>query len=198
MHLVNGKTTGAAYAFVKPPAGWQDMTHTAKLTASDGDTGDRFGGSLAISEGFVIVGAYADDDSGSASGSAYVFAKPPAGWADMAHTAKLRAGDGAEYDNFGHSVAASGSTVVVGAITDDFSDYTDVGSTYLFSFHDPAGDLDQNGVVDLHDAVYALQFLSGITPSATVSNDADINGDERIGLADLLYILRKLALGEQK
>ena len=52
---------GAAYVFAKPPGGWQDMTQTAKLTASDGQEGDYFGWSVAVSGNTVIAGAYADD-----------------------------------------------------------------------------------------------------------------------------------------
>jgi hypothetical protein len=45
-----------------------------KLTASDAATEDSFGRSVAISGNNIVVGAYFDDDNGSASGSAYIFA----------------------------------------------------------------------------------------------------------------------------
>ena len=45
----------------------------AKYLAPDGDAGDGFGWSVAIDTAAAVVGAYGDDDNGSASGSAYLF-----------------------------------------------------------------------------------------------------------------------------
>jgi FG-GAP repeat len=64
-----GSDSGSAYLF--------DITtgvQLAKITASDCAAGDRFGMSVAISCNTTIVGAYYDDDAGTDSGSAYVFA----------------------------------------------------------------------------------------------------------------------------
>jgi len=63
--------TGSAYMFVRSGVTW---TQQIKLTASDGAAGDYFGASVSVSGDYVIVGAYGDDDKGSISGSAYVFA----------------------------------------------------------------------------------------------------------------------------
>ena len=115
---------GSAYVFEKG-GGWASMTETAKLTASDGAAGDKFGGSVAIDGDTVVVGAYGDD---SYKGSAYVFEKG-GGWATTsAYDAKLTASDGADSDNFGSRVAIDGDTVVVGARGDD----GDQGSAYVF------------------------------------------------------------------
>lgn len=45
----------------------------ATLVASDGASGDGFGGGLAVSGGIAIVSAWLDDDNGENSGSAYLF-----------------------------------------------------------------------------------------------------------------------------
>ena len=47
-----------------------------KLTASDGDTNDVFGSSVSISSDgtTALISAVYDDDKGTNSGSAYVFA----------------------------------------------------------------------------------------------------------------------------
>ena len=116
---------GSAYVFVKPGTGWANATETAKLIASDGAAGDRFGYSVAISGDTVVAGAWGDD---SFQGSAYVFVKPGTGWANATETAKLIASDGAAHDLFGYSVAISGYTVVVGAPQDDSFQ----GSAYVF------------------------------------------------------------------
>lgn len=109
-----GEGTGSAYVFEKPAAGWNDMTQTVKLTASDGAAGDAFGSSVSISGDTIVVGAPGDDDNGSDSGSAYVFGKPVTGWTSMTQTAKLTASDGKGLDRFGSSVSIAGETVVVG------------------------------------------------------------------------------------
>ncbi len=127
----NGSNSGSAYVFVKPSTGWASATETAKLTASDGAAEDRFGSSVSVDGDTVVVGAYGDDDSGSDSGSAYVFLQPSAGWADATETAKLTASDGAGEDYFGRSVSVDEDTVVVGAWGDD-DNGPDSGSAYVF------------------------------------------------------------------
>ena len=70
-----GDGGGSAYVFVKPGGGWSvSSKENAKLTASDGAGSDYFGYSVAVSGDTIAVGAYRDDDNGSNSGSAYVFA----------------------------------------------------------------------------------------------------------------------------
>ena len=54
---------GAAYVFVKPANGWTNATENAKLTASDGQDGDAFGNSVAISGNTIAVGAIFASDS---------------------------------------------------------------------------------------------------------------------------------------
>ena len=49
---------GAAYVFTEPPGGWtQNMTETAKLTASDGQAWDLFGYSVSANNGVAAVGS---------------------------------------------------------------------------------------------------------------------------------------------
>jgi FG-GAP repeat/Prealbumin-like fold domain len=70
---------GAAYVFVKPAGGWASGTETAKLTASGGAAGDRFGESVPISSDTIVAGApYAHVSGHAYQGAAYVFARVPA------------------------------------------------------------------------------------------------------------------------
>ena len=111
--------SGAAYVFTKPGNAWATGTETAKLTASDGTSGDEFGISVAVSGNTIVIGAHLDDDKGDKSGSAYFFTKPINGnWATGTETAKIIDHDGAAEDHFGWSVAVDGSTAVVGAYGD--------------------------------------------------------------------------------
>ncbi len=128
----NGDRCGSAYVFEKPTTGWTTMTETAKLTSSDGAYADYFGTAVSISGSTIVVGTPYDDDNGSSSGSAYVFAKPTTGWATMTETAKLRASDGISSDFFGHSIGISDSTIVIGAIFDDDNGFSS-GSAYVFA-----------------------------------------------------------------
>ena len=127
----NGSDSGSAYVFVRPSAGWASATQTAKLTASDAAANDEFGLSVAVGGDTVVVGAHQDDDNVADSGSAYVFAKPSAGWAAVAETTKLTASDGGGSDHFGFSVAADGDTVAVGASHDN-TPSVNSGSAYVF------------------------------------------------------------------
>jgi len=69
----NGSESGSAYVFRNLDTATGNITQAAKLTASDGAAGDWFGRAVSQSSGIGLVGAYADDDMGSNSGSAYVF-----------------------------------------------------------------------------------------------------------------------------
>ena len=66
-----GSNSGSAYVFSRSGGGWSQQ---AKLTASDHAADDRFGRSVAISGDTAVIGAFLDDDGGTDSGSAYVFA----------------------------------------------------------------------------------------------------------------------------
>ena len=120
----NGTNSGSAYVFTHSGATW---TEQAKLLASDGGADDEFGISVAIAGDTIVVGG--DDDSGSSSGSAYVYTRTGTTWTEQA---KLTASDGAAGDEFGHSVAVVGETIVVGARLDD-DNGTNSGSAYVFT-----------------------------------------------------------------
>ncbi len=64
---------GAAYVFRRATTAW---AQAQKLTASDGAQSDFLGWAASVSKGMVVVGAPLDDDSGSTSGSAYVYYTP--------------------------------------------------------------------------------------------------------------------------
>ena len=103
---------------------------TAKLTASDGATGDWFGFSVSVYNNTAVIGAYYDDDNGSNSGSAYVFEKNSTS-GNWMQKEKLLASDGAAYDRFGNSVSVYNNTAVIGAYKDN-SNGSNSGSAYVF------------------------------------------------------------------
>ena len=106
---------GAVYVFVKPRNGWRNMKQVAKLTASDGGYVDGLGESVAISGTTIVAGSHTTIGQHANQGAAYVFVRPPNGWADMTQTAKLTSSDGKGDDLFGASVSIDSNTIAVGA-----------------------------------------------------------------------------------
>ena len=96
-----------------------------KLTASDGAEGDQFGWSVALEGGTALIGARADDDLGTNSGSAYLFDA-------LGNETKLLASDGLLGDQFGFSVALSDRYAVIGSLLNDNVNGFDAGAVYVF------------------------------------------------------------------
>ena len=121
--------SGAVYVFRNNGTGWASEQ---RLTASDADAGDQFGGAVAVEGDVAVVGADRDEDNGIESGSAYVFRYNGMTWDEEE---KISAFIGAPGDSFGFSVAVSdhpdGTVAVVGALKDDVTSF-DQGSVYVF------------------------------------------------------------------
>ena len=137
---------GAAYVFTRDSGGVWDGGE--KLTADDGDALDYFGYSVAVAVDTVVVGAYGDDDNGSASGSAYVFTRDTKGTVDTSddtwiQTKRLTPEEPEAGDRFGYAVAVdtAAHTALVGA-----------GSAHVLDIHDwedvPGGPAASAHVVD--------------------------------------------------
>jgi uncharacterized repeat protein (TIGR01451 family) len=119
--------SGAAYVYHRSSGGW---TQVAKLTASDGVIGDRFGYDVALStdQSTIVVGAYYKYPGGAA----YVYEQSVGGvWTEVG---KLTASDATLADHFGFSVAASfgGNTIVIGARQADLGSNFHAGAAYVF------------------------------------------------------------------
>jgi len=119
---------GSAYVFTRSGTTW---TPQGKLTASDGEAGDIFGNSVALSGDTALVGAEYDHvGANSDQGSVYVFTRSGTTWTQQG---KLTASDGAAGDYFGISVALSGDTALVGAYLDNVGANMWQGSAYVFT-----------------------------------------------------------------
>ncbi len=129
----NGAASGSAYVFEMPIDGWEDMTETVKLTASDAAENDLFGLSVSISADNAIIGAPNDDDNGEDSGSAYVFYLP-----DCIGCAGDVDGDG--------DTDLSDLAALLGAY----------GSSIGEPEYNPGADFDSDGDVDLSDLAFLL------------------------------------------
>ncbi|MCF7734010.1 MAG: immunoglobulin domain-containing protein [Akkermansiaceae bacterium] len=124
-----GVDAGSAYVFVRRDGLW---AQEAKLSASEGSTGDAFGAAVALAGDAALVGASADDTSGGVNaGSVTVFSRRGAGWVE---DQVLVADDGATGDRFGCGLALAGDTAVIGAVGDDTVAGANPGSAYVFRF----------------------------------------------------------------
>ncbi len=112
---------GSAYVF---DAATGNLLHT--LSKPTPAASDRFGNMVAVSGNTVVVGTPYDDTGATDAGSAYVF---DAATGNLLRT--LNNPTPAAGDQFGYSVAVSGSTVVLGTPYDD-TGATDSGSAYIF------------------------------------------------------------------
>ena len=131
--------SGSAYVFER--AGSGSWTEVQKLVASDRSVNDEFGHSVAISNNFIIVGAWFDaqDTSGGNSlgmaGSAYIFERDSAGnWNQVQKIAASTRGGG---DVFGCAVSISGNYALIGAQgededTSEMNTLVEAGSAYIF------------------------------------------------------------------
>ena len=119
---------GQAYVFVKPAAGWTNMTETGKLTPSDSNKyAGWFGNAVSISGKTVAVGSYQQNFTGEA----YVFVEPVTGWISMTETARLTPSDGVNGDWFGSAISISGNTILVGSPNNPYGNYYGAGYVYV-------------------------------------------------------------------
>ena len=127
-----GDGAGAAYVFQGSGGSW---TQVAKLTASDAQSNDDFGGSVAIGpanggtgSNVVIVGADWENSGGNGAGAAYVFQGSGGSWTQVA---KLTASKAQSYIRFGCSVAINRDVAIIGAFGED-SGGDGAGAAYVF------------------------------------------------------------------
>jgi nucleoside-specific outer membrane channel protein Tsx len=150
----HANNAGRAYVFTKTVRGWKQ---TAELEGADTVAGDTFGNSVAISGTTAFVGA-----SGHANnaGRAYVFTKTVRGWKQ---TAELEGSDTVSGDNFGESVAISGTAAVVGAWLHAKS----AGRAYVFT--KTASRWTQAAELKGSDTVASDEFGSSVAISGTTA-----------------------------
>ncbi|MBM3599542.1 MAG: tandem-95 repeat protein [Alphaproteobacteria bacterium] len=110
---------GAVYVYRHGTSGW---TFEQKLVAGgDGNpANDRFGADVAVSNGTIVVGAYADEAAGpNLSGSAYVFDYSGGHWSQ---TQKLVDSTPHQWAQLGYSVDIDGNRIVLGGQESEGSD----------------------------------------------------------------------------
>lgn len=138
-------------------------THLARLFASDGAQGDRFGNAVDLCNDTLIVGSEFADNGGISRGAAYLFRNGESGWA---HIATLTASDAEDHDEFGNDVAIDGDTVIVGAMRERDGGY-ESGAAYVF--REIAGSWQQIAKLVANDAAPYDQFGFSVDISGTTA-----------------------------
>jgi hypothetical protein len=114
--------SGAAYTFTLSGGGtWAQQQ---KLVPPDPTGSDWFGGAVAFSGSIAAIGAYNNGLPSSGPGTLYAFTSNGTQWATPPQEVKAQSSG----QDFGYSVAVSGTTVAVGAIGAS----NDSGEAYVF------------------------------------------------------------------
>jgi hypothetical protein len=126
--------SGAVYVFHRLDENFWD--EGPKLVAPDAQAGDSFGLSVAITDKYVLVGAYAEDcgwDENHGEGAAYIYERIGSNSWDGGTKITIPQGDPG--DGFGFAVAISGESAIIAAIGDDCDEVNEVpeaGAVYLY------------------------------------------------------------------
>ncbi|MDI9570676.1 MAG: hypothetical protein QM278_08135 [Pseudomonadota bacterium] len=174
-----------------------DVSRAAPLTFGADDTvGNVYFFALSQPAGGTVTLETSSKHFGSAvaaTGTINVTATPGTVWVAMSNVpwiscATTGAGNGVVTYNV---LANPGSGSRTGTITIGDQTFTVGQAGTLLK-----GDINDDGKIDLVDAILALQALAGKTPvirSDYVASGTDVNGDNKVGLAEVLYILQGVA-----
>jgi subtilisin-like proprotein convertase family protein len=190
----NSPFSGAVYVFTKTGISWPQ---TDFIKASNAETNDLFGFSVAISADTIIVGALFEDSIASGingnqnnndsinSGAAYIFKRiyNGAGWSQQAY---VKASNNGIDDQFGSNVAISGNIAVIAAKQEDSAifpennDETNSGAAYIF--HKATGGWREQGYLKAGNAEAFDRFSFGVGVSGgyiavgAPEEDSDLTG----------------------
>ncbi|MFQ5448471.1 MAG: T9SS type A sorting domain-containing protein, partial [Saprospiraceae bacterium] len=191
---------GAVYVFERDDSGtWNEVQ---ELAAANNNGGDWLGYSVAISNDYIVAGAYQQDgdENGENSlpdaGAAYIFEKNPSGlWEEKQ---KLVAGDRGVEDQFAYAVSISGEFALIGARQED-EDFdennplTDAGSAYVFEKEGNAGAWNQVQKLTAADRSsgdwfgFSVAIDGGDALAGAFSDNRDAQGDNILNQAGSAY-----------
>lgn len=207
--------TGAVYVYIRHGNSWVQQAY---LKASNPDSGDYFGHSVAIDGDTIVVGALLErsnatgvngnqnDNSLLYKGAAYVFVRNGNNWTQQAYLK----GDNQSWPSyFGDSVAIQGDTVVVGATGEsdatsgeiDPMDTSGGGRVYVFKRNGGTWTKEariKGSNTEAYDNFGRSVAISGDTivvgADSEMSNARVINGDESnndLAQAGAAYVFKR-------
>lgn len=172
-----GSASGAAgRVHVWSVGAGRSFDQVAVLAPAEGKSAYQFGAAVALGAGTILAGGPSADSLGATSGAAWVFTTVGGGWTQQARLLGRGAGFS---DQFGHSVAIDGDTVVIGARLEDLAGKAEAGAAYVFT-RGASGWLVQDRVT-AGDAAVSDQFgysvaVSGDTIVVGAWMDDDLGG----------------------
>ncbi|RYD48937.1 MAG: autotransporter domain-containing protein, partial [Verrucomicrobiaceae bacterium] len=185
---------GAAYLFRNLDSASGTVTEHAKLVTSSGQRNTLFGISSSISNDNALVGASNATGRSARTGAAFLYRNISTATGTVREDVKLAASDGSSFDNFGFSVSLSGSTALVGAMSDRSGDGPDQGSAYVFrNLHLATGTVTENAKLVASDAAPEDFFGESVHLEGT-TGFVSARGHDNGSTADqgAVYIYRNL------
>ena len=184
-------SAGSAYVFQRNQGGADNWGEVTKLTASDVQTFDHFGHSVAISGDIVVVGAWLESAEGLRAGAAYVFGRDQGGADNWGEVAKLTASDAQADDFFGSAVSVSGDTTVIGAYFED-TEGSNAGAAYIFKQdHGGASNWGEVKKLTASDAQAGDLFATGVAISGDTALVGAIYEDTEAPDAGAAYVFQR-------
>ena len=142
----NINDAGALFVFEKSGSTWKQTQKLVAEKRTVENLGENLGISVSISSNYIIGGAWGSHfDANHANrmesaGAAYIFEKNGSFWKQAQ---KIVASDRSPYDEFGYSVAISGTNAIVGArrktLSSDENSEAYTGNAYTFSRNNNGG-----------------------------------------------------------
>ncbi|MHC4416905.1 MAG: hypothetical protein ACYS0G_16685, partial [Planctomycetota bacterium] len=158
---VAGSRAGSAYVYTFDGNSWGSEVH---LFASDAGADDRFGYSVAIDGGTILVGAIQWDGTVTNAGAGYVFVGSGILWTEQD---KLTAGQpSGTSPHLGHSASLDGDVAVLGAWQDAPAGMSLVGAAHVFRRSGPTWSEEQK--LTASDAADFRWFGQSVSVSGNV------------------------------
>lgn len=175
--LAPGDNPGIVYVYRFNGSEW---VIEDELSGSDTDANDYFGGSIAIQNDTIAVGAvHADTVNGVGSGAVYVFEKANGVWGQVAKLLEDPSNGDSTENRFGSAVSISGIHMIVGSIFDEFHGER-TGSATVFK-HDGVQWIRQQSIFNsspiIHELFGAKIAIEGDTAIITAPGGVGAFGD---------------------
>ncbi|MFK7948125.1 MAG: T9SS type A sorting domain-containing protein [Saprospiraceae bacterium] len=208
-HDANGMnelfSAGSAYIFEKDAGGANNWGEIKKLTPSDRESNDEFGGSVLIEDDVIVVGAMKqnlDAFGGNFvinAGAVYIFEKDAGGVNNWGEAHKIVASDRLAGVRFGSSIGMDGDYIVVGARSADSAPNVYSGAAYVFKRDASIGaatwsevkKLIANDADDNDEFGYAVGVSGDNIIIGAVRESENENGDSTMNRAGSAYIFNK-------
>jgi len=200
---------GAVYVYVKNGSGWSFQQKLVGVGTNGRTYGDQFGFSVAISGDTLIAGVPGQsyDENGatlmSSSGAAYVFTRSAGVWSLQQKLVASTTNGRNPGDDFGHSVAISGDTIVIGAPNHAFDEnganaVSYAGAAFVFTRSANVWSVQQklvgggtNGRVSGDNFGNSLALSGNTVVIGAPYQDYDENGANSVSEAGAAYVFTR-------